>query len=109
MAFVGNPEPALGAIEGASDASGAYVVKLLGEIDISNAALLGLALDRMIAETDGPIVIDLSALGFMDSSGIAMLLRAVGSTGSVEVRNPSEVVRRIIECTGLVDILRMTS
>jgi anti-anti-sigma regulatory factor len=45
----------------------------------------------------------------MDSSGIAMLLRTVGGAGSVEVRNPSTVVRRIIECTGLSEILRIHS
>jgi anti-sigma B factor antagonist len=109
MASVESPEPVLGALEGAPDASGVLVVKLIGEIDISNATKLGTALDAMITGVDEPVVVDLSGLEFMDSSGIAMLLRAVGGAGSVEVRNPSTVVRRIIECTGLTEILRIHS
>jgi anti-anti-sigma factor len=109
MASVEFPEPVLGALEGAADASGVFVVKLIGEIDISNAAKLGTALDAMITGVDEPIVVDLSGLEFMDSSGIAMLLRTVRGAGSVEVRNPSTVVRRIIECTGLSEILRIHS
>jgi anti-sigma B factor antagonist len=107
MASVESPEPVLGALEGAPDDAGVFVVKLIGEIDISNAATLGAALDAMIAGVDEPVAVDLSGLEFMDSSGIAMLLRAVGGAGSVEVRNPSTVVRRIIECTGLTEILRI--
>jgi anti-sigma B factor antagonist len=107
MASVENPEQALGALEGAPDESGVFVIKLIGEIDISNAATLGSALDDMVVGVEGGIVVDLSALEFMDSSGIAMLLRAVGASGSVAVRNPSTVVRRIIECTGLAEILRI--
>jgi anti-sigma B factor antagonist len=109
MASIGNPQPALCAIEGEPDASGVFVVRLAGEIDISNAGTLGTTLDAMIAEAAGHIVVDLSGLEFMDSSGIAMLLRAAGGAASVEVRNPSRVVQRIIECTGLTDILRLES
>ena len=54
-----------------------------------------------------PLVVDLTQLEFMDSSGIAMLLRAAGRVGTIEVRNPSDVVRRIIECTGLADVLHI--
>src|SRR5260370_151732 len=107
MASLENDATALGSVEGQRDASGVYVVRFIGDIDISNADTLGETLDRMLGETAGAVVVDLSALRFMDSSGIAMLLRAVGDAGSVEIRNPSSVVRRIIECTGLADVLRI--
>jgi anti-anti-sigma factor len=106
MGSMNNGEGALGAVEGARDASGARVVKLIGEIDLSNADMLGDTLAGFAGDGDH-LVIDLSALQFMDSSGIAMLLRAAGRASSVEVRNPSDVVRRIIECTGLSDVLRI--
>ena len=99
-----NGEGAHGAVEGAQDPSGARVVKLIGEIDLSNADTLGDTLAGITGD-GGHLVIDLSALEFMDSSGIAMLLRAAGRALSIEVRNPSDVVRRIIECTGLADVL----
>jgi anti-anti-sigma factor len=87
------------------DASGAAVVNLIGEIDISNAHHIGRNLERVIGSSTANLVIDLSALEFMDSAGIAMLLRAVTGVASVTIRNPSTVVRRILECTGLDDIL----
>jgi anti-anti-sigma factor len=99
-----NGEGAYGAVESARDASGARVVKLIGEIDLSNADALGETLAGFTGD-GGHLIIDLSALEFMDSSGIAMLLRAAVRASSVEVRNPSDVVRRIIECTGLSDVL----
>jgi anti-anti-sigma factor len=108
MAFVGHGATALGSVEAERDGSGIHVVTLVGEIDISNADTLGRALDRFVDDANGWVVIDLAGLEFMDSSGIAMLLRAVGHAGSVEIRNASSVVRRIIECTGLTDILRIT-
>ncbi len=108
MAPVDNGATALGSVHSDIDDSGARVVRLVGEIDISNADALGRHLDRLLAVSGGPVVIDLAGLDFMDSSGIAMLLRAVGDAATVEIRNPSTVVRRIIECTGLAEILRIS-
>jgi len=82
-------------------------VSVVGEIDISNAESLGAKFDHLIGDETDQLVVDLGALQFMDSSGIAMLLRIAARTGTVEIRNPSDVVLRIIECTGLTDILRI--
>jgi anti-anti-sigma factor len=98
-----------GLIDGGHDASGARVVKLVGEIDVANADALAEKLDGLIGDGDTRLVVDLSALEFMDSSGIAMLLRAAGRVKSIAVRNPTEVVRHIIEYTGLADTLRIES
>jgi anti-anti-sigma factor len=89
----------------ARDDAGVRVVRLVGEIDISNADALGEKLDRVVGDGHERLVADLSGLEFMDSSGIAMLLRAAKRVESITVRNPAPVVRRIIECTGLADIL----
>ena len=96
-------------IDGGRDDSGARVVNLVGEIDIANADALGEKLDQLIGAGADRLVVDLSALDFMDSSGIAMLLRAAGRVDSMSVRNPTDAVRRIIECTGLADTLRIES
>ncbi len=97
-----------GALEEGHDASGAPVVRLIGEIDISNADEIAAELDA-VAREGSQLVIDLAGLEFMDSSGIAMLLRAAARVDTLELRNPSSTVRRIIECTGLTEILRITS
>ena len=107
MALVDGDGGARGAVMEARDASGAPVVELIGEIDISNAEVLGASLDRLIDAEAKPLVVDLTRLEFMDSSGIAILLRAAARAGTIEVRNPSNVVRRIIECTGLADVLHI--
>ena len=43
----------------------------------------------------------------MDSSGIALLLQIAAKAQSVELRQPSALVRRMIEATGLADVLHM--
>lgn len=103
----GNDGGARGLVEEARDDAGVRVVRLVGEVDISNADAIGEKLDQMLGDGNERLVVDLTALEFMDSSGIAMLLRAAGRVESIAVRNPTPVVRRIIECTGLADILRI--
>jgi anti-sigma B factor antagonist len=103
----GNEPGAQGAVEGVDDPAGGRIVRLVGEIDISNADSLGANLDEIIGESCDRVVIDLVDLEFMDSSGIALLLRCAGRVGTLELRNPSNVVRRIIECTGLADVLHI--
>jgi stage II sporulation protein AA (anti-sigma F factor antagonist) len=95
----------LGSIEVVSDPDGTPVVRLSGEVDISNANELGAELERIVGTGTRRLVIDMSALEFMDSSGIAMLLHAAARVDSISVRKPSTVVRRIIEATGLVATL----
>jgi anti-anti-sigma factor len=104
-----NDDGARGMVEKAHDPSGALIVKLSGEIDMSNAESLGRAIDELIDPGTAQLVIDLTGLDFMDSSGIAMLLRVTSDVDSVNLRNPSNVIRRIIESTGLGDVLRVES
>jgi anti-sigma B factor antagonist len=107
MAPIERDAGAQGAVEGSRDPSGVPVVELIGEIDISNAERLSATLDRLIDGETTPLVVDLAKLEFMDSSGIAMLLKVAARVDSIEIRNPSNVVRRIIECTGLTDVLHL--
>jgi anti-anti-sigma regulatory factor len=44
----------------------------------------------------------------MDSAGIALLLRVAARVDAVEIRNPSVVMRRIIESTGLSGVFHIT-
>lgn len=50
----------------------------------------------------------MSGVEFMDSSGIALLASAVRKVKEVELRNPTLIVRRLVELTGLAEILRIT-
>jgi anti-anti-sigma factor len=95
-----------GVVVVAGDVSGVPVVKLAGEVDISNVDAVRAAVVQVVSRAPGQLIFDLSGLTFMDSSGIAVLLQSAERV-NVEVRNPSPVVRRIFECTGIADILHV--
>lgn len=81
------------------------VIMLSGEIDLSNIDVLFDKIEPVVAKRAQPVVFDLRELTFMDSSGIALLLRIAAHAQSVRVRKPSALVRRMIEATGLSDVL----
>lgn len=80
------------------------VVKVIGELDISTVATLSAALEPLMAERPERVSFDLVGLRFMDSSGIAILIRTAART-SVRVRRPTAIVRKVIEMTGLTEVL----
>jgi anti-anti-sigma factor len=66
-------------------------------------------LDDALAGGSERLVFDLSGLEFMDSSGIALLAAAAQRVREVEIREPPATVRRLLELTGLTEILRIVS
>lgn len=90
------------------DGAGGKVVAVSGELDISNISVLERALNTALADRPTKLVFDLSKLRFMDSSGIALLLKAREEAGDVEVRQPSDILRRIFDSMGLLEILRVS-
>jgi anti-sigma B factor antagonist len=107
MEPVDDPDAASGAAEVTFDAGGVPVIKLSGEIDMSNVELLRTSIEPAITRAPDRVIFDLSALEFMDSSGIALLLNVAAAATAVEIRQPSAIVRRIVEATGLSDVLRI--
>lgn len=84
------------------------LVIICGEIDIATTGNLRDALTTAL--TRGPhIEADLSAVTFMDASGIGVLiaaqLDATASGGSLTLRNPSRAVLRLVEILGLDEVL----
>jgi anti-anti-sigma regulatory factor len=49
----------------------------------------------------------MSKVDFMDTSGVALLLRIANRFGPIEIRNASPIVSRSIEALGLAGRLRM--
>jgi anti-sigma B factor antagonist len=105
MAELDGDNPAEVTIETRADASGAPVIAVAGELDMSNAASLEAAVEIAVAARPERLIFDLSDLRFMDSAGIAVLLGAVGKVESIELRDPSPPVRRVVELTGLEGVL----
>jgi stage II sporulation protein AA (anti-sigma F factor antagonist) len=95
-------------IETHAGSSGTQIVTLRGELDSSNAASLETAVASIAAQHPQRLIFDLSDLGFMDSAGIAVLISTATKT-SVSLRNPSPIIRRVLETTGLTDVLPIES
>jgi anti-sigma B factor antagonist len=84
---------------------GRATIAVTGEIDLTSAPQLD---DQVMSLIDGgasTIVIDLSGVSFMDSTGLRVLLKAskllVGAGGALELKDPSEPVQRLLEVSGL--------
>jgi anti-sigma B factor antagonist len=91
------------------DENGAPVVYLSGELDLTSAGQFSTAIDAALGSHPGRLILDASGLKFMDSSGIVLLVSATQRVQEVQVRDPSPIVRRLIELTGLSKVLRITS
>lgn len=91
---------------------GVRVVAVRGELDLGTAPELEGPLEEAIGANE-PLLIDLSECEFIDSTGIAMIVRAWqqlangdgdgdgSGRGRVVICSANEQVRRVLEITGL--------
>jgi anti-sigma B factor antagonist len=88
------------------DPCGVHVLRLHGELDLVSADGVRQALLALAGST---VVADLSALEFIDSSGLSTLVRARRSieTGGnrLVIRGARGATRRAFEAAGLADVL----
>jgi anti-sigma B factor antagonist len=86
-----------------------WLVALLGELDPRSSPAVPAKLQRLVVEGPARIVVDLSGLSFVDSSGMNALVaseRAVSSAGgSVVFAAPTDQVRRVFDLVRLTDVL----
>jgi anti-anti-sigma factor len=86
-------------------ADGTYLVAAYGELDVSTVDELRRHLLRAEATDAREIVVDLSALHFMDSTGIRLLLeahaRSQANGGRLGILRGSAPVHRAVEICGL--------
>jgi anti-anti-sigma factor len=101
-----------GALEvGVFDDSGDRVIRVAGELDLATVAALEKELEAAIAGPSTRVVVDLSDLDFIDSTGIAVLVRAMGeSDGASRLRFvPSRApgVVRVLDMTGVAERMEL--
>jgi anti-sigma B factor antagonist len=83
---------------------GVCTLSVVGELDLANVATLAAQLEQ---RTAGNLVLDMSELEFIDSTGIALLVathRRLNGDGAVKfklVGSRSPSVRRVMALTGL--------
>jgi anti-anti-sigma factor len=86
---------------------GIRAISVRGELDLSTAPDLEEPLDKALESGDGSVLIDLSQCEFIDSTGIALIVRAwqrldSGENGRALVLcSQNDQVRRVLEITGL--------
>lgn len=86
---------------------GVRTIAVRGELDLSTAPDLETPLDEALSEGEGSLLIDLSECEFIDSTGIALIVRTWQQLGSGEngrvlaICSRNEQVRRVLEITGL--------
>jgi anti-sigma B factor antagonist len=79
-------------------------VTLVGELDMANSDLVAETLDGL-AGGGQPVVVDLTGLEFIDSSGIHALLRPRPGAAPMGLVCPPGNVRRVLEVTKLELVL----
>jgi anti-sigma B factor antagonist len=102
-------EPSRPVIEvGDAPLGGASGLSVAGEIDLSTCPVVEAALDAAIVSSVGAFVLDLSAVGFMDSSGVNVLLRARALLGRAErdmvLICPGGPVLHVLEAVGVAEL-----
>jgi anti-sigma B factor antagonist len=78
------------------------ILWLSGELDMRETEVFATAAARVLLETDGDVVLDLSDLEFIDSSGIRAMLALDTQDRRLVLRRPSPRVRKVLDLTGIV-------
>jgi anti-sigma B factor antagonist len=90
---------------------GQAVIALRGELDMDSAPQLAEFLDAFIDDGPSEIILNLSGLSFMDSSGLSVLVTAQttlnGQQRHLTVRSPRSSARRVFEITGVSEFLNV--
>ena len=86
---------------------GVRTISVRGELDLSTAPELESPLEQVLEGDESSVLIDLSQCEFIDSTGIALIVRAwqrldSGENGrSLVICSQNDQVRRVLEITGL--------
>ena len=85
-----------------------YAICPSGELDLSTADLLQRELERLEASDPRWILLDLSGLTFIDSTGVRLLLSAHArsrDSDRLTMLRGSAAVQRVLQLTGVADLL----
>jgi anti-anti-sigma factor len=88
------------------------IVELSGEIDLAVTPRIGRLLQDAVADCDR-LVLDMTAVTFLDSGGISVLVRAAnamrnkGCDGWVRIAGAQPIPARVIAMTGVDSVLPM--
>jgi anti-sigma B factor antagonist len=109
MAFdTESAQPAPLAVIEAEHTRGVITIEVAGDVDAASSPRLRTQALDLLRSGPTAAVIDMTAVGFCDSSGLSVLIqlnRYCTESGIALSIRPSKVVRRAIELTGLLPTL----
>jgi len=87
------------------------LVVVSGEVDLSTAREFRDALLDAVARAAADIVVDMRDVGYLDSTGVHALLDAAeaarGADVALRVAHPQTAVRRVLELSGVTDVVHI--
>ncbi|MDX3195667.1 STAS domain-containing protein [Streptomyces sp. MN03-5084-2B] len=96
---------ALTLVSGPGD-DGDRVLSVTGEIDMSNAAEFGAALDRELGSGAGAgVTVDLTGVSYLDSAGVAVLFDRAGEH-DLRLLAP-RLLDRVLRVSGLTQVVKV--
>ncbi|MEA2409011.1 MAG: anti-sigma factor antagonist [Thermoleophilaceae bacterium] len=94
-----------------SQSDGYELLTVDGELDIATAPRMISALSEALTDMAFPLVVDLSRVVFMDSTGLALLMnarrRAMRLGQGFAIVCPGEPISRVFEIADMVESLRV--
>ena len=89
----------------------AALVEVEGDVDMYSSPELRQTLQRLTSEKRRTIVLDLSGVDFMDSSGIATLVQTMKESrpfgGEIRLASPGGNVMRVLKLSNLTTLFRI--
>jgi anti-sigma B factor antagonist len=94
-----------------AESNGETVISVAGELDMATAPDLVAVLDSVVRQGPGDVIIDLSELSFIDSSGIAALVTGqqelIQQERRLSLRGARPHPMKVFEIAGLLDLLHV--
>ncbi|GAA2720775.1 STAS domain-containing protein [Cellulomonas aerilata] len=91
------------------DDLGPVVMRVTGEVDVATAAPLRQELAVHMGSHQQDLIVDVSGVTFMDSTGLGVLVRAVRQVhergGRIELVSHEDPVMNLLRLTALADVL----
>ncbi|MFN8149136.1 MAG: STAS domain-containing protein [Candidatus Nanopelagicales bacterium] len=91
------------------DEAGRTIVAATGEVDVYTAPVLDDALSAVVSGGATRVVVDLSGVDFLDSTGLSVLVKALkrvrDADGALDVVVTAERVNKVFRITGLDQVI----
>jgi anti-sigma B factor antagonist len=91
-----------------ADTTSPTIVVLIGEVDLSTSGRLRETLIAISNSGENRVVVDMSNVTFMDSTGLSALVgplkRFRTMKGEIVLRSPAKAVQKVLEITGLTRV-----